>query len=83
FTRGLMAQTEMLETVVPFWETDENKNLKSLKLMPIKISCGEGKHLEGLPQPTRDLGFMERLAEMSRPYGVEITMEDGIAVCRW
>lgn len=83
FTRGLMAQTEMLETIIPFWETDENKDLKSLKLMPVKISCGEGKHLEGLPQPARDLGFMERLAEMSRPYGVEITMEDGVAVCRW
>ena len=83
FTRGLMAQTEMLETIIPFWETDDNHNLKSLKLMPIKISCGEGKYLEGLPQPARDLGFMERLAEMSRPYGVEITMEDGVAVCRW
>ena len=82
FTRGLMAQDVMLETVVPLWET-EGKKLTILKLMPIRISCGEGKHLEGLPQPAKDLSFMDKLAEMSRPYGVTITMEDGIAVCKW
>lgn len=82
FTKGLMAQEVMLETVIPMWETD-GKDLGSLKLMPIKVSCGEGKHLEGLPQPAKDLSFMDRLAKMSRPYGVEITMEDGIAVCKW
>ena len=26
---------------------------------------------------------MEKLAEMSRPYGVTMTMENGVAVCRW
>lgn len=82
FTKGLMAQDVMLETVIPLWETD-GKDLKSLKLMPVRISCGEGKHLEGLPQPAKDTGFIDRLAELSRPYGVEITMENGLAVCKW
>lgn len=84
FTKGLMAQKEMREAIIPFWETDENNNLKSLKLMPVYASCGEGKYIEGLPQPARDLAFMDKLAELSKPYGVEIKMnEDGIAECFW
>ncbi len=82
FTRGLMANPVMLESVIPLWETDGQK-LTSLKLLPIRISCGEGKHLEGFPQVAKDTEFMNRLAEMSEPYGVTIKMEDGIAVCSW
>ena len=83
FTVGLMAQKEMREAIVPLWETD-GKKLKSLKLMPVYASCGEGKYLEGLPQPAKDTAFMEKLAELSRPYGVEITPDDdGLWVCRW
>jgi poly-gamma-glutamate synthesis protein (capsule biosynthesis protein) len=83
FTRGLMAQKEMREAVIPLWETD-GKRLKSLKLMPIYASCGEGKYIEGLPQPARDLAFMDKLAELSRPYGVEIKKnEDGTYECFW
>lgn len=82
FTRGLMEQDVMLETVIPLWET-EGKRLKSLKLMPIKVSKGEGKHTEGLPKPATDTRFIERLAELSAPYGVKIELEDGIAVCKW
>ena len=82
FTRGLMADVTMREAIIPLWET-EGKKLVSLKLMPVLISCGEGKHIEGLPQPAVDLGFMDRLSELSRPYGVTLRMEDGIAVCSW
>ena len=82
FTTGLMAQKEMREAVIPLWET-EGKKLKSLKLMPVYASCGEGKYIEGLPQPAKDTAFMEKLAELSRPYGVEIVPEDGLWVCRW
>lgn len=84
FTKGLMAQKEMREAIIPLWETDKNNELKSLKLMPIYASCGEGKYIEGLPQPARDLGFMDKLAELSRPYGVEIKKsEDGTYECFW
>ena len=82
FTKGLMAQQVMRETVIPFWETD-GKKLKSLRLLPVTASCGEGKYIEGLPQPSLDVAFMDRLAELSRPYGVEITLENGEAVCKW
>ncbi len=83
FTRGLMEEDRMLETVIPFWETD-GKKLKSLYLMPVKASTHEGKHVEGLPKPVKDTAFVEKLARLSAPYGVKITMtEDGIAKCDW
>ncbi|MBR7165431.1 MAG: CapA family protein [Clostridia bacterium] len=83
FTRGLMEDPRMMEAVIPYWETDENGNLTHLELKPVKANKGDGKHLEGLPQPAKDTAFMEKLAEMSRPYGVTMTMENGVAVCRW
>jgi poly-gamma-glutamate synthesis protein (capsule biosynthesis protein) len=82
FTVGLMAQREMREAIIPLWETD-GKKLKSLKLMPVYASCGEGKYIEGLPQIAKDVSFMYKLAEMSKPYGVEIKEENGLFVCSW
>jgi poly-gamma-glutamate synthesis protein (capsule biosynthesis protein) len=83
FSTGLMAQKEMREAIIPFWETD-GKKLKSLKLKPIYASCGEGKYIEGLPQTAKDTAFMNKLAELSKPYGVEIKeAEDGLWVCHW
>lgn len=82
FTTGLMAQREMREAIIPLWET-EGKKLKSLKLMPVYASCGEGKYLEGLPQPAKDTAFMDKLAEMSKEYGVEIKKIDDLWECRW
>ena len=82
FTVGLMAQKEMREAIIPLWETD-GKKLKSIKLMPVYASCGEGKYLEGLPQPAKDTAFMEKLAELSRPFGVEIVKDGETWECRW
>lgn len=83
FTRGLMAQKEMREAVIPLWET-EGKKLKRLRLMPILASLGDGKYLEGLPQPAKDTAFMDRLADLCAPYGVTLTRgADGIYDCQW
>ena len=83
FSCGLMEDLKMRESVIPYWETDENKNLTKLVLMPVTASLREGKHLEGLPQPSKDVAFIEKLAGLSKPYGVTVKMEDGLAVCTW
>ena len=83
FTVGLMEEKKMMETVIPYWETEDGK-LTHLSLMPVELSKGGHKSDEGLPRKAQDPVFMERLAEMCKPYG--ITMEkdkDGIFVCRW
>ncbi len=83
FTRGLMEDRRMLETVIPYWETDENRKLTKMTLMPIKCYKDEGKSLEGLPAPAKDESFMADLAKMSEAYGVEITKKNGEWICNW
>ena len=82
YTRGLMEEDKMLETVIPYWETD-GKKLTKLILKPVKASKGAGKHIEGLPVPVDGKEMIERLAELSKPYGVKITYKDGLGVCEW
>lgn len=83
FTRGLMEDVRMLESVIPYWETDADKKLTKLVLKPIKASKGDKKSIEGLPQPAKDLSFIDHFAKMCEPYGVKITMKDGLCVCEW
>ena len=84
FTVGLMEDKKMLETIIPFWETDENNNLLSLKFMPVELTMRGNKSQVGLPRKAKDLTFVERLAEISNPYGVTMTVEeDGTVTCKW
>ena len=83
FTRGLMEDSRMMETVIPYWECNERCELMSLVLMPVKASKGEGKHLEGLPRPAKNLKFIDKLAEMSEPYGVKMSLKNGLVHCEW
>ena len=83
FTRGLMAEKRMNETVIPYWETDENGDLTYLELLPLTLSMGGKKSDEGLPFITEDNSFIDRLAKMSAPYGTKIEMKGKVAVCKW
>lgn len=83
FTRGLMADKKMNETVIPYWETDEKGDLTHLELLPLTLSMGGKKSDEGLPFIADDTSFIERLAEMSAPYGTEIKMKGKVAACKW
>lgn len=83
FTRGLMEDDRMLETVIPYWETDDERNLTRLELMPVKASKGEGKMLEGLARLAKDTRFMEKLSSLSKPFGVQVVEQNGKWVCVW
>lgn len=79
-TRGLLCDRRVMEAFIPYFEIDNDKVTK-IELMPIDM----GVHLEywqmGLPRPGFGMGILERLAEMSKPYGTEIKIrEDGIGV---
>ena len=39
--------------------------------------------MEGLPVPVEGKEMIERLAELSKPYGVKVTYKDGLGVCEW
>ena len=82
FTVGLMEDRKMFETIIPYWET-ENGKLKRLELLPV-MGIMKGNQSEiGLPVIAEDDSFMERLAELSKPYGVTMEKEDGVYVCKW
>jgi hypothetical protein len=78
-----MEDARMRETVIPYWECDENKKLTSLVMLPTTAAKDTGYHLEGLPQISKDTSFVEKFAEMSKPYGVKMTLENGIIHCEW
>ncbi len=84
FTIGLMEDIKMAETVIPMWETDENGKLKSLKLLPITLDMKGNKSQQGLPRRDYNPAFAQRVADISKPYGVEITLNaEGLLECKW
>ena len=83
FTIGLMEDNRMLESVIPYWET-ENKKLKVLKLLPISIISDRNSPYCGLPTVAKDSSFMKNFAKISEPYGVIIKPDgDGCYTCEW
>lgn len=84
FSVGLMEDRKMMETVIPYWET-KNGKLTSLRLMPVELMRGDCKKGDsGLPRKARDYELVDRLAAMSAPCGVRMTVEkDGIVTCKW
>ena len=83
FTVGLMEDKKMMETIIPLWETDETGALVSLRLRPVELAMKGNKSEIGLPRKADDLGFIERLREISKPYGIEMTVEaDGTVTCK-
>ena len=84
FTVGLMEDKKMMETIIPLWETKDRK-LTSLRFMPVELACGDCKKGdEGLPFKAKSFDFVERLAAISEPCGVKMTVEkDGMVTCKW
>ncbi len=82
FTRGLMEDAVMSETVVPYWEIEDGK-LVALELLPVTCGKNKNKALSGFPVPAEKPEFFERLKNISAPYGVKMKLEDGIIKCEW
>ena len=79
FTGGLMSTPKMMETVLPRWEIDENGNMTKLELLAVELGLGTGKGKAGNPRPAPDGAILERFAEMSAPYGVNMEINGNVA----
>ncbi len=75
YTRGLMRDRRMLESVIPYFEMEDGK-LTHLELMPIELNFDKKIHQSGNPRFSKDHGIIERLAEMSREWNCEIVMDE-------
>lgn len=82
FTVGLMEDKKMYETVIPYWET-ENGKLTKIELLPIMSKMDGNKSEIGLPRIAEDTSFMQRLNDISEPFGVRVIEKDGKFVCEW
>lgn len=74
YTRGLMRDRRMLESVIPYFEM-ENGVLTKLELMPIELQFTEPVWRSGNPRFSDQHGIIERLAKMSAPYGTKISVD--------
>ena len=77
--RGLYYDPVMFETVVPYWEYEDGA-LRRLELLPVELNFGAPRSTGGWPRPKADQGILERLAEMSAPWGTKIRIENGIGI---
>ena len=75
YTRGLMRDRRMLESVIPYFEMEDGK-LTKLELMPIEMHFDDPVWRSGNPRFSDRHGIVERLAEMSAPYGTKITIDE-------
>lgn len=83
FTVGLMTDTRMFRSVIPYWETDGTK-LTKLTLLPIEMDMNGNKSRQGLPYISKNPEIREYLAKMCEPYGTKITENpDGTLSCSW
>ena len=75
YTRGLMRDHRMLKAVIPTFTMEDGK-LTHLELMPIELQFDQPIWRNGNPRFSDRHGIIEHLAEISAPYGTEITVDD-------
>lgn len=82
YTVGLLTDHRMTEAVIPYFEMEDGE-LTHLELMPIELGFGEPRYRMGNPRISFEHGIIERYAEMSRPYGTQISINDkGIGIVK-
>ena len=80
-TRGLKYSRKASESVIASFEIDGGK-LRDLTFLPIDMGFGDESR-KGCPAPAFGSGIIERLAELSRPFGTGIFVgEDGLGHVR-
>jgi len=83
FTVGLMTDPRMFRSVIPYWETAGTK-LTRLVLMPVEMTMDGSRSQEGLPRRSFNPEICTYLADMCKPYGVQIRQEaNGLLSCSW
>ena len=80
-TCGYMTMKEIWEAVIASW-TLEDKKLTEVKLYPISLGYGVPWPQMGLPKLSGDEDFLRRLADLSKPYGTEMEIKDGVATIK-
>ena len=76
YTRGLMRDRRMLESIIPYFEMEDGE-LKYIELMPVELNFDKKEIWQkGNPQFSDKHGIIERLSEMSNRFGTRITINE-------
>lgn len=77
-TRGFAVQEDIWRTVVASF-TEKDGSLAGIRLYPVSLGMGEPRGRLGVPRLSHDEKTLERLAELSKPFGTEIVIANGEA----
>lgn len=77
YTRGLCAHREVWEAVIPIWKMVDGE-LTQLDLYPIELGFDEPIYRMGWPKLSQNLSILERLQELSAPYGTKIEISNAV-----
>ncbi|WP_236794795.1 CapA family protein [Amycolatopsis sp. GM8] len=81
WTRGFSAQPEIWSSVVAKWTVEDDGAIE-IRLHPIDLGHTEPHYRRGEPRLTGDTTAIEKLQELSAPYGTRIDIEAGVGVIR-
>lgn len=81
-TTGLAADTEVWQSVIPYWKM-RNGKLTELTLYSLELGSGRPRYRRGWPQLAASCEVLTRMAVLSEPYGVTIQIEDGVGKVSW
>ena len=74
---GLGVNPKVWESVLPIWKM-ENGELTELHLHPLELGFGKKRFERGWPVLSDNVSILERLAELSAPYGTDIHIEERV-----
>ena len=80
-TCGYMVMKEIWEAVASSFTIEDGK-LTEVKLYPLSLGYMKPWPQMGLPKLSGDEDFLRRMAELSKPYGTEMEIKDGVATIK-
>jgi len=75
YTRGLCVNQRVWESIIPQWCMNNGK-LTYLTLHPIELGFELPPYRMGWPRISNTVNILERLAELSKPFGTSITINE-------
>lgn len=77
-TRGFGVSPDVWSSVIPIWRMEDGR-LREMELHPISLGYGQPRYRRGWPQLTDDESVLRELQTLSRAFGTELVIENGIA----
>lgn len=78
---GLGVNPDVWESVIPYWKMSNGK-LDQIQLYPIDLGFGLARYEKGWPKLAKTSGALEKLKELSKPFGTEIEIKNNVGIIK-